>query len=225
MSPTSKVTKVEYYEFLGVSRDCNDQELKTAYRRLAMQFHPDRNPDNPQAEEKFKQASEAYQVLSDPPPAGSSRLAQSGNLMLGRHDTGTAAARQGFQQDLWHYTIAKMVDACSAAGIKPFYGPFGDFSDTEGCEAQFRNAYLMGCAGAWTLHPSQIPVAKRVFSPDPAEVIAARKIIAAMPDGTGAVMIDGKMQDDATWKQAKVVVDLANMVAAKDPELKTRYGL
>ena len=66
MSSTSKVTKVEYYEFLGVTRDCSDQELKTAYRRLAMQFHPDRNPDNPQAEEKFKQASEAYQVLSDP---------------------------------------------------------------------------------------------------------------------------------------------------------------
>ena len=66
MSTTSNVTKVEYYEFLGVSRDCNDQELKTAYRRLAMQYHPDRNPDNPAAEEKFKQASEAYQVLSDP---------------------------------------------------------------------------------------------------------------------------------------------------------------
>ena len=66
MSTASKVTKVEYYEFLGVSRDCNDQELKTAYRRLAMQFHPDRNPDNPEAEDKFKQASEAYQVLSDP---------------------------------------------------------------------------------------------------------------------------------------------------------------
>jgi len=66
MSPTSNVTKVEYYEYLGVSRDCNDQELKTAYRRLAMQFHPDRNPGNPEAEEKFKLASEAYQVLSDP---------------------------------------------------------------------------------------------------------------------------------------------------------------
>src|ERR1700733_12301687 len=66
MSPSSKVTKVEYYEYLGVSRDCSDQELKTAYRRLAMQYHPDRNPDNPEAEEKFKQASEAYQVLSDP---------------------------------------------------------------------------------------------------------------------------------------------------------------
>ncbi len=135
------------------------------------------------------------------------------------------AKRAAFQQDLWHYTTAKMVDACAAAGIKPFYGPFGDFSDPAGCEAQFRNAFLMGCAGAWSLHPSQIGIAKRVFSPDPAEVATARKIIAAMPDGTGAAMIDGKMQDDATWKQAKVVVDLARLVAAKDPEMASRYGL
>jgi len=140
-------------------------------------------------------------------------------------DAPAGGARQGFQQDLWHYTIAKMVDACAASGIKPFYGPFGDFSDAEACEAQFRNAFLMGCAGAWTLHPSQIPIAKRVFSPDPAEVAFARKILAAMPNGTGAGMIDGKMQDDATWKQAKVVVDLARLVAAKDPEVRARYGL
>jgi malyl-CoA/(S)-citramalyl-CoA lyase len=132
--------------------------------------------------------------------------------------------RQKFQQDLGHYTTAKMVDACAAAGIKPFYGPFGDFSDPDACEAQFRNAFLMGCAGAWSLHPSQIAIAKRVFSPDPAEVATAKKIIAAMPDGSGAVMIDGKMQDDATWKQSKVVVDLARLVAAKDPELAARYG-
>src|ERR1700756_1317692 len=134
------------------------------------------------------------------------------------------AARASFQQDLWHYTLAKMVDACAAAGIKPFYGPFGDFSDAQACETQFRNAFLMGCVGAWTLHPSQVPIAKRVFSPDPAEVAFARKIIEAMPDGTGAVMIDGKMQDDATWKQAKVMVDLARSVAAKDPDGAARYG-
>jgi malyl-CoA/(S)-citramalyl-CoA lyase len=134
------------------------------------------------------------------------------------------AERAKFQQDLWHYTIARMVDACAAAGIKPFYGPFGDFSDAAGCEAQFRNAFLMGCAGAWSLHPSQIAIAKRVFSPDPAEVATASKILAAMPDGTGAAMIDGKMQDDATWKQAKVVVDLARLVAAKDPEMASAYG-
>jgi malyl-CoA/(S)-citramalyl-CoA lyase len=135
------------------------------------------------------------------------------------------APRPAYQQDLWHYTIAKMVDACAAAGIKAFYGPFGDFSDGAACEAQFRNAFLMGCAGAWTLHPSQVPIAKRVFSPDPAEVAFAKKIIAAMPDGSGAVMIDGKMQDDATWKQAKVLVDLAGFVAEKDPEMGQRYGL
>ena len=133
--------------------------------------------------------------------------------------------RAAYQQDLWHYTTAKMVDACAAAGIKPFYGPFGDFSDAAACEAQFRNSFLMGCAGAWTLHPGQIAIAKRVFSPDPAEVAFAQKIIAAMPDGSGAVLIDGKMQDDATWKQAKVLVDVARMVAARDPEMGTRYGL
>lgn len=129
------------------------------------------------------------------------------------------------QQDLWHYTLAKMVDACAAAGIKPFYGPFGDFSDAAACEAQFRNAFLLGCAGAWTLHPSQIEIAKRVFSPDPDEVRFAHRILEAMPDGSGAVMIDGKMQDDATWKQAKVIVDLARQVADRDPDLAERYGL
>jgi malyl-CoA/(S)-citramalyl-CoA lyase len=133
--------------------------------------------------------------------------------------------RVAYQQDLWHYTFAKMVDACAAAGIKPFYGPFGDFSDADACEAQFRNAFLMGCVGAWSLHPTQIAIAKRVFSPDVAEVKFAAKILAAMPDGTGAVMIDGKMQDDATWKQAKVVVDLAKLVAAKEPEMAQRYGV
>jgi malyl-CoA/(S)-citramalyl-CoA lyase len=135
------------------------------------------------------------------------------------------APRPAFQQDLWHYTIAKMVDACAAAGIKPFYGPFGDFADSAACEAQFRNAFLMGCVGAWTLHPSQVPIAKRVFSPGPAEVAFANKILAAMPDGSGAVMIDGKMQDDATWKQAKILVDLAKLVAQKDPEMGKLYGL
>ncbi len=135
------------------------------------------------------------------------------------------AARQRSQQDLWHYTIGKMVDACAAAGIKPFYGPFGDFSDPAACEAQFRNAFLMGCVGAWSLHPSQIDIAKKVFSPDQAEVAFAKKIVEAMPDGAGAVMIDGKMQDDATRKQAKLLLDLARLVATRDPAMAKHYGL
>ena len=133
--------------------------------------------------------------------------------------------RKAAQQDLWHYTFAKMVDACVQAGIKPFYGPFGDISDPAACEQQFKNAFLMGCAGAWSLHPNQIDIAKRVFSPDPAEVKFSLRILEAMPDGTGVAMIDGKMQDDATWKQAKVIVDLAKQVAAKDPEMARAYGL
>ncbi len=139
-----------------------------------------------------------------------------------REDNG---ARTLYQQDLWHYTVAKMVDACQTYGIKPFYGPFGDFSDDAACEAQFRNAFLQGCVGAWSLHPKQIDIAKRVFSPDVKEVLFAKKILEAMPDGTGAVMIDGKMQDDATWKQAKVIVDLAKQVAANDPEMAKAYEM
>ena len=134
------------------------------------------------------------------------------------------APRPSYQQDLWHYSIGRMVDACTAVGALPFYGPFGDIRDLDGCEAQFRAAFLMGCVGAWSLHPAQIDVAKRVFSPDPEEVAFARKVIEAIPDGRGVHMIDGKMQDDATWKQCKVMVDLAGMLAEKDPDLADAYG-
>ncbi len=133
--------------------------------------------------------------------------------------------RATFQQDLWHYTVARMVDACAKAGIYPYYGPFGDIADVVACEDQFRNAYLLGCVGTWSLHPKQIEIAKQVFSPDPAEVAWAKRVIDAMGDGTGAVMIDGKMQDDASVKQCRVVVELAGQLAARDPELQEAYGL
>jgi malyl-CoA/(S)-citramalyl-CoA lyase len=133
--------------------------------------------------------------------------------------------RATYQQDLWHYTLARMVDACAANGVLPYYGPFGDIKDVVACEDQFRNAYLLGCVGAWSLHPVQIDIAKKVFSPDPAEVAWAKRVIDEMGDGTGAVMIDGKMQDDATVKQCRVVVNLAAMLAARDPELAEAYGL
>jgi malyl-CoA/(S)-citramalyl-CoA lyase len=134
------------------------------------------------------------------------------------------APRPIYQQDLWHYTIARMVDACVANGILPFYGPFGDIADTTACEDQFRNAYLLGCVGAWSLHPAQIEIATRVFSPRPADVAQAQRVIAAMGDGTGTIMLDGKMEDDASVKQCHVVVELARQLAARDPELATAYG-
>ena len=148
-----------------------------------------------------------YRVVSDPDPNDPN------------------APRATAQQDLWHYSIARMVDACTGAGALPYYGPFGDISDPVGCEAQFRAAFLMGCVGAWSLHPSQIDIAKQVFSPDPAEVAFAKRVLEAMPDGRGVLMLDGKMQDDATWKQCKVMVSLAELLAKKDPELAKKYGL
>ncbi len=152
-----------------------------------------------------------YLVRADPPPTSGG---------------GTAgdAPRPTYQQDLWHYTIARMVDACAAHGILPYYGPFGDIQDVTACEDQFRNAFLLGCVGAWSLHPVQIAIAKRVFSPAPDDVAWAYRVIEAMGDGTGAVMIDGKMQDDATYKQCRVVAELADALAARDPELAEAYA-
>jgi malyl-CoA/(S)-citramalyl-CoA lyase len=149
----------------------------------------------------------AYIVRADPDPANA------------------AAPRVTAQQDLWHYTMARMVDACAANGILPYYGPFGDIKDVVACEDQFRNAFLLGCVGAWSLHPVQLDIARKVFSPPVEEVKWALRVIEAMGDGTGAVMLDGKMQDDATVKQCKVMVSLARMLAEKDPALKTAYGL
>jgi malyl-CoA/(S)-citramalyl-CoA lyase len=134
------------------------------------------------------------------------------------------APRATHQQDLWHYTVARMVDACRAHEIFAFYGPFGDIKDTIACEDQFRNAYLLGCVGAWSLHPAQIDIAKRVFSPDPDDVRHAREVVAALGDGTGAVMLNGKMEDDASVKQCKVMLELAEQLAAKDPDLAKAYA-
>lgn len=133
------------------------------------------------------------------------------------------ASRATYQQDLWHYTIARMVDACAMHGIYPYYGPFGDIADVVACEDQFRNAFLLGCVGTWTLHPKQIAIANKVFSPSVEDVAHARRVVAAMGDGTGAVMLDGKMEDDASLKQCLVMVELAEQLSAVDPELKAAY--
>ncbi len=134
------------------------------------------------------------------------------------------APRVSAQQDPWHYTLARMVDACNSAGILPFYGPFGAIDDPVAGEYQFRAAFLMGCVGTWTLHPSQIDIAKRAFSPTAEEVKTAKRIIEAMGDGTGTVMLDGRMQDDATFKQAQVMVQTAKVIAQRDSEYAELYG-
>ncbi len=185
----------------------NVEEIATASPRMqGMSFGPaDLAASRRMKTTRVGGGHPGYRVIDDPDPQNAE------------------AQRASAQQDPWHYSIARMVDACTSAGILPFYGPFGDIKDTEGCEIQFRAAFLLGCVGAWSLHPAQIDVAKRVFSPPVDEVLFAKKVLEAIPDGRGVHMIDGKMQDDATWKQCKVMVSLAEMLADKDPELKAAY--
>ena len=114
---------------------------------------------------------------------------------------------------------------CAAAGIFPFYGPFGDFSDEQACEDQFRNAFILGCVGAWSLHPKQIAIAKRVFRPDPEAVAFARRVVEAMGDGSGVAIVDGQMQDDATFKQCTVILESARALAARDPAVAAMLAL
>ncbi len=191
---------------LGVA---NLEEIATASPRMqGMSFGPaDLAASRRMKTTRVGGGHPGYRVLEDPDPDNPD------------------APRASAQQDLWHYSIGRMVDACASTGILPFYGPFGDIRDLAGCEAQFRAAFLMGCVGAWTLHPGQIAVAKRVFSPDPEEVRFAKRVIEAIPDGRGVHMLDGKMQDDATWKQCQVMVELAEMLARKDPELAEAYDM
>src|SRR5256714_11150415 len=132
------------------------------------------------------------------------------------HPDDPEAPRATAQQDPWHYSIARMVDACTSAGILPFYGPYGDIKDVEGCETQFRAAFLMGCVGAWSLHPVQIEIAKKVFSPPPEEVKFAKKVLEAIPDGRGVHIIDGKMQDVPTWEQSDAMVCLGEVLDQQD---------
>ena len=191
---------------LGVA---NLEEIATASPRMqGMSFGPaDLAASRRMKTTRVGGGHPGYRVIEDPDPENPEK------------------PRATAQQDPWHYSIARMVDACTSAGLLPFYGPYGDIKDVEGCETQFRAAFLLGCVGAWSLHPVQIEIAKKVFSPPPEEVKFAKKVLEAIPDGRGVHMIDGKMQDDATWKQCKVMVSLAEMLAKKDPELAAAYEL
>ncbi len=120
--------------------------------------------------------------------------------------------------DQWHFALSRMTVACRAYGLRPIDGPFGDFSDPEGYRAAARRAAALGIEGKWAIHPSQIALANEVFSPLPAEVNRAERIIDALKEaeaaGKGAASLDGKMIDAASERMARNVIATADAIRA-----------
>jgi citrate lyase beta subunit len=112
--------------------------------------------------------------------------------------------------DQWHTALSRMIVACRAYGLRPIDGPFGDFKDPDGYRLAARRGAALGIEGKWAIHPSQIALANEVFSPPPAEVERARRILAALDEaareGRGAAQLDGKMIDAASARMARNVV-------------------
>ncbi|MDH3236087.1 MAG: CoA ester lyase, partial [Alphaproteobacteria bacterium] len=132
-------------------------------------------------------------------------------------DAVEGAARLYHWGDMWHYPISRMVVAARANGLRAVDGPFGDYSDPDGFEAQARRAAALGCEGKWAIHPSQIGLANAVYSPSEAEIAKARRILEAMEqaqkEGKGAVSLDGQLIDIASIRQAKNMVRMAEQIS------------
>jgi malyl-CoA/(S)-citramalyl-CoA lyase len=121
--------------------------------------------------------------------------------------------RNFYQNDPWHYPMVQMVALCKAYGILPIDGPFGDYSDPEGYLAQARRSHILGCVGKWAIHPNQVALANKVFTPSDELIEQAQRILDAMEEarkqGFGAVTLDGKLIDLASIRQAQGIVQQA----------------
>ena len=121
--------------------------------------------------------------------------------------------------DQWHAALARVVTACRAYGLRPIDGPYGDFQDAAGYRAAARRAAALGYEGKWAIHPSQIALANEVFTPPPAEVERARRILTALDEaaraGRGAAQLDGRMIDAASARLARNVVAIAAAIARR----------
>ncbi|HUL49008.1 MAG TPA: CoA ester lyase [Gemmatimonadales bacterium] len=121
--------------------------------------------------------------------------------------------------DQWHAALSRMITASRAYGLRPLDGPFGDFKDPDGYLASARRAAALGCEGKWAIHPSQIALANEIFTPPPAEVERAQRILRALEEaaraGRGAAQLDGRMIDAASARMAHNIVQIAAAIEAK----------
>jgi malyl-CoA/(S)-citramalyl-CoA lyase len=129
--------------------------------------------------------------------------------------------RQYFWSDPWHAAQTRMLVACRAYGLRPIDGPFGDFSDPDGYVCAANRAAVLGYEGKWAIHPTQIELANRVFTPSEAEVKKARRIMEAMSqaarEGRGAVSLDGRLIDIASIRMAEGLLAKADAIGSATP--------
>ena len=133
-------------------------------------------------------------------------------------DKDEAGKRDYYWMDQWHAAQTRMMVACRAYGLRPIDGPFGDFSDPDGYTAAAKRAAVLGYEGKWAIHPSQIELANKVFTPSEAEVKKARRIMEAMEtaakEGKGAVSLDGRLIDIASIRMAEALLAKADSISS-----------
>jgi malyl-CoA/(S)-citramalyl-CoA lyase len=133
-------------------------------------------------------------------------------------DKDAEGRRQYFWTDPWHAAQTRMLVACRAYGLRPIDGPFGDFGDPDGYVCAANRAAVLGYEGKWAIHPSQIELANRVFTPTQAEVTKARRIVEAMAlaakEGRGAVSLDGRLIDIASIRMAEALLAKADAIGS-----------
>lgn len=121
--------------------------------------------------------------------------------------------------DQWHFALSRITVACRAYGLRAIDGPFGDFNDADGYLAAARRGAALGIEGKWAIHPSQVALANRVFSPSEAEAQRAERILMALEEaakaGQGAAQLDGKMIDAASARMAENIIDTTRKIAAR----------
>ena len=121
--------------------------------------------------------------------------------------------------DQWHHGLSQLVMTCRAYGLRAIDGPFGDFNDPDAYIASAKRAAAIGIEGKWAIHPSQIDLANKVFSPPETEVKKATRIIEeldkAAKEGEGAAQLDGRMIDAASARMAENIVNINKLIESK----------
>ena len=121
--------------------------------------------------------------------------------------------------DQWHHGLSELVMTCRAYGLRAIDGPFGDFNDPDAYIASAKRAAAIGIEGKWAIHPSQIDLANKVFSPPETEVTKAKRILEelekAAKEGKGAAQLDGRMIDAASARMAENIVNINKKIEDK----------